>query len=266
MGELRIVVNGALGKMGQAISAGLAQQPGLVIAAGVDAAASDATMHVPGTRAQVPLATSVAALPASFQVDVLVDFSVAAATMPAVRAAVQRNMHFVVGTTGLEAEWVEEMAALAKRHNVGGAVIPNFALGAVLMMHLAKMAAPHFEYAEIIEMHHETKKDAPSGTAEATARMMAQAKGKPFQRNVPEVERVKGARDAAVEGVAIHSVRLPGAMAHQEVIFGIAGQTLTIRHDTINRDCYVPGIALAVRHVAQHPGELVRSLEKLLGL
>jgi 4-hydroxy-tetrahydrodipicolinate reductase len=142
-------------------------------------------------------------------------------------------------------------------------VAPNFALGAVLMMHLSRLAAKYFDYAEIIELHHHLKADAPSGTALSTARMMAEARGKPF--DVPEQKQAASSRGAQVEGVAIHSVRLPGLLAHQEVILGGPGQTLRIRHDTISRECFVPGVIIAIKKVIGHKG-LIYGLDALLGL
>ena len=263
MSQIRVVVHGALGKMGQTVLAGLAQDGDTVPVAGVDGAASADHVQVAGDL--LPLASTVDALPSSVTPDVLVDFSVADATVPAVRWAAERGVNFVVGTTGQSPEAVREMEGLASRHKVGGVVASNFALGAVVMMYLAQKAAPHFDYAEIIETHHETKIDAPSGTAVTTAGMIAEARGKPFERNVPEKETVAGSRTGELEGVTLHSVRLPGAMAHQEVIFGAAGQTLHIKHDTINRDCYLPGILLAIKHVVKHKG-FVYGLDKLLGL
>ncbi|MEX2245747.1 MAG: 4-hydroxy-tetrahydrodipicolinate reductase, partial [Dehalococcoidia bacterium] len=148
---------------------------------------------------------------------------------------------------------------------LGGVVAANFAIGAVLLMHLAKIAAPYFDAAEIIELHHDQKVDAPSGTAIATARGMVEARGRPFGRNVPETETIAGARAAEIDGVTVHSVRLPGLVAHQEVLFGGQGQTLTIRHDTTGRDSFMPGILLAVREVMRRE-ELVVGLEGLIGL
>ena len=132
------------------------------------------------------------------------------------------------------------------------------------MMHLAKVAAKYLDYAEIIELHHHLKADSPSGTALSTARAMAQAKGKPFSRP-PEQGQTSNSRGEQVEGVTIHSVRLPGLLAHQEVILGAPGQTLSIRHDTISRECYMPGVILAIKEVVKHKG-LIYGLDALLGL
>ena len=132
------------------------------------------------------------------------------------------------------------------------------------MMHLAKIAAKYLDYAEIIELHHHLKADSPSGTALATAKAMAQAKGKPFDRP-PEQEPTSHSRGEQIEGIAIHSVRLPGLMSHQEIILGAAGQTLSIRHDTISRECYMPGVILAIKEVVKRQG-LIFSLDALLNL
>ena len=143
-------------------------------------------------------------------------------------------------------------------------VAPNFALGAVLMIHLAGIAARYLDHAEIIELHHHLKADAPSGTALATAKAMAVARGKPFHRP-PETGKTSASRGEDVEGVTLHSVRLPGLLAHQEVLLGGPGQTLSIRHDTISRECFMPGVILAVREVVKRQG-LVYGLDTLLGL
>ena len=141
----------------------------------------------------------------------------------------------------------------------------NFAIGAVLMIHLAKQASQYFDYAEIIEMHQEKKVDAPSGTALTTAREMVQARGKPFERHPTQQETIPGTRGGSEDGVTIHSVRLPGRVAHQEVIFGGLGQTLSIRHDSVSRESFLPGVMLAIREVMKRQ-ELVVGLDKLIGL
>ena len=152
----------------------------------------------------------------------------------------------------------------APRAKFGAVVASNFALGAVLMMHLAKIAAKHLDYAEIIELHHHQKADAPSGTALSTARAMAAARGKPFLQPL-EQGKTPDSRGKQVEGVAVHSVRLPGLMAHQEVLLGGPGQTLSIRHDTVSRECFIPGVMLAIKEVVNRKG-LIYGLDTLLGL
>jgi 4-hydroxy-tetrahydrodipicolinate reductase len=197
--------------------------------------------------------------------DVVVDFTNAAWTPQLTAAVLPRGVRPVIGTTGLPQEFVDGLARECRERSVGGVIAANFAIGAVLMMHLARIAAPHFESAEIIELHHDQKVDAPSGTSIATARGMMEARGgRPFARNEPESTPVAGTRAGAVDGISIHSVRLPGLVAHQEVIFGATGQTLTIRHDS-SREAYVPGVLLAVRE-AMRLDRLVVGLGSLMGL
>jgi 4-hydroxy-tetrahydrodipicolinate reductase len=193
---------------------------------------------------------------------VVVDFTIARATMPAARLALPEGVRMVIGTTGLSQDDLKEIERLAAENQVGAVVASNFALGAVLMMHLAKIAAKYLDYAEIIELHHHLKADAPSGTAKSTARMMAEARGKPFLQPPGSPAPSRGEQ---VAGVTIHSVRLPGLMAHQEVLLGGQGQTVSIRHDTINRECYMPGVMLAIKEVMKRKG-LVYGLDTLLGL
>jgi 4-hydroxy-tetrahydrodipicolinate reductase len=170
-----------------------------------------------------------------------------------------------MGTTGLSDKDLKEIDTLALDYNKGAVVAANFAIGAVVLMHLAKIAAKYFDNAEIIELHHDKKVDAPSGTALATARLMIEAHGKPFVYPKTEKETLKGTRGGQKDGLAIHSVRLPGLVASQEVIFGALGQTLSIRHDTISRECFMPGVILAVREVVKRHG-LVYGLDSLLNL
>ncbi|MDD4876330.1 MAG: 4-hydroxy-tetrahydrodipicolinate reductase, partial [Dehalococcoidales bacterium] len=189
----------------------------------------------------------------------------AQATIPAVRLAAKQGVNLVKGTTGLTSDDINEIDQLTQTHKVGAVVAPNFALGAVILMHLAKIAAKYMDYAEIIELHHDRKVDAPSGTALSTAKIMAAARDKPFKRPPVEKDNVLPSRGEEVEGINIHSVRLPGLMAHQEVLLGGLGQTLSIRHDAINRECFVPGVILAIKDVIKRQG-LVYGLDTLLGL
>jgi len=197
--------------------------------------------------------------------DVVIDFTNAAWTPTLAKAALERGTRLVVGTTGLDAAFLDWLRGECAVRRLGAVVAPNFALGAVLMMHFARQAAKFFDAAEIIELHHDGKADAPSGTAKATAEAMVAARGRPFARNVPERETLPGSRGAEYGGVSIHAVRLPGLVAHQEVIFGGTGQTLAIRHDSTGRDSFMPGVLLAVRRVMELD-RLVVGLEELLGL
>jgi len=251
--------------MGREVIDALCGDPELEPVGAVDKRASEKYLPLPDRSSSIPLSSNLEALLEQAYPEVLVDFSVAEATLPAVRTAVSHKVNLVIGTTGLSAENLVEIDQLAKANEVGAIVAPNFALGAVMMIHLAKIAAKFFDHVEVIEMHHEQKLDAPSGTALSTARAMLEARGKPFPYPQVQKESLGGTRGGELEGIALHSVRLPGLMAHQEVIFGTAGQTLTIRHDTINRECYMPGVILAIKKVGELKG-LTYGLDILLGL
>jgi 4-hydroxy-tetrahydrodipicolinate reductase len=194
---------------------------------------------------------------------VLVDFTHPSAALDNALTGLAKGAAPVIGTSGLSPEAVEEIESACRRTGLGGMVIPNFAVGAVLMMHLAAAAARYFDAVEVIEMHHAGKADAPSGTAVATARRLAEARR--FSYNEPEKTPLPGARGAREGTVAVHSVRLPGVVADQEVIFGLAGQTLTIAHRTTSREAYGPGVLLAVRRVVEGP-RFYRALDELLDL
>jgi 4-hydroxy-tetrahydrodipicolinate reductase len=189
--------------------------------------------------------------------DVLVDFTSAAYTPEHVAWGIEHRMHVVVGTTGFEIDEAWHDAP------VGIVVAPNFAIGAVLMMRFAEQAAPHFDAAEVIELHHDQKADAPSGTAIATAERIGAAREGSWSSPSGD-DRHPGARGADVGGVRVHSVRLPGLLAHQEVILGGAGQTLSIRHDSTSRSSFMAGVLLAIRAVGERPG-LTVGLDALLG-
>jgi 4-hydroxy-tetrahydrodipicolinate reductase len=197
--------------------------------------------------------------------DVVVDFTTGAAAPALLLDAARRGLHIVSGTSGLAPGVLDELDSALKQAKRGGVWAANFAIGGALMMHFARVAARFMEAAEVIELHHDKKVDAPSGTAIQTARDIRASHGQDLPD--PPVERwtLEGSRGAAQGGVRIHSVRLPGFNAHQEVLFGSLGQVLSIRHDALGRDAYLPGVALAVREVGQRVG-LVRGLDTLMGL
>ena len=263
MRSIRVAVHGASGKMGQTVVDALCREPDMQIVGAVDLKAAEDYLSLPDGSGTVPFSSNLDYILTACQPEVLVDFTTAQATMPAVRTTTERGVNLVIGTTGLTADDIKEIDRLTQAHQVGVVVAPNFALGAVLMMHLAKIAGKYFDFAEIIELHHHLKADAPSGTALSTAKAMAQAKGKPFSS--PQPRKASDSRGGQVEGITIHSVRLPGLLAHQEVMLGGPGQTLSIRHDTISRECYMPGVMLAIREVVKHKG-LIYGLDTLLGL
>ncbi len=264
MKPIRAVVQGALGKTGREVINALCREPEIQVVGGVELQVTNDYLPLPDGSGTVPLSADLDYILTSCQPDVLVDFTVAQATMPAVRIATKQGVNLVIGTTGLTADELSEIGQLAIAHKVGAVVAPNFALGAVLMIHLAKIAAKYLDYVEIIELHHHLKADSPSGTALSTAKAMVAARGKPFYRP-PEQEKNSKSRGEQVEGIAIHSVRLPGLLAHQEVLLGGPGQTLSLRHDTISRECYMPGVILAIKEVVKRQ-ELVYGLDTLLGL
>jgi 4-hydroxy-tetrahydrodipicolinate reductase len=264
MKPIRVVIHGASGRMGREVINALCHEPEMQVVGAVELQVATDHLPLPNDLGAVPFSSNLNYILTTCQPDVLVDFTMAKATMPAVLTATKHNVNLVIGTTGLTANEIKEIDRLAIEHKVGAVVAPNFALGAVLMMHLAKVAAKYLDYAEIIELHHHQKADSPSGTALSTAKAMAAARSKPFY-HLSEQGKKSGSRGEQVEGVTIHSVRLPGLLAHQEVILGGPGQTLIIRHDTSSRECYMPGVLLAIKEVVKHKG-LVYGLDTLLGL
>lgn len=198
--------------------------------------------------------------------EAVIDFTHPDVVMDNLKFLIGNGIHAVVGTTGFTDERLTRIERwLAASPDTGVLIAPNFAIGAVLSMHFAQKAAPYFESAEVVELHHPQKADAPSGTAMRTARLIAQAR-KDLPPNPDATSTgLPGARGADVEGIPVHSVRLTGLVAHQEVLFGTLGETLTIRHDSIDRTSFVPGVLLAVRHIARRPG-LTIGIEPLLDL
>ena len=196
--------------------------------------------------------------------DVAVDFTVITAARENLRWCAANGVHAVVGTSGFSAAELAEFAALFDQSEANAIIVPNFAIGAVLMIHFAELAAPFFETAEIIELHHNQKIDAPSGTAMDTARRMAAA-SKDWAEDPTKAFNAEGARGSVVDGIPVHSVRLQGLVAHEEVLFGTTGQSLSIRHDSYDRASFMPGVLLAIRNVADRPG-LTVGLDPLLGI
>lgn len=252
MARIQVVVNGALGRMGRTVCAAILAESDLVLAGGADPAWSDTAPPVAG------LPFCVAELPEALELvegnsgephegRVVVDFTSPDAVAANVLMCLERHWPAVVGTTGITPADLECLTATSDRTGTPALVAPNFAIGAVLMMEFARTAARHFDACEIVELHHEAKLDAPSGTARRTGDLIEQV-----WRNGGSQKRVP-----------VHSVRLPGLVAHQEVIFGGLGQTLTIRHDSLARESFMPGVVLAVRRVGALQG-LVVGLENIL--
>jgi 4-hydroxy-tetrahydrodipicolinate reductase len=263
---VRVGVLGATGRMGQFVCAAVLGAPDLELAAAV-AGASGAGRPlgdlVPGAPEELLVGEDLSDFLAA-EAEVVVDFSRPEATAAAVEGLLPEGVHLVSGTTGLPGEVMDDLANLAGKADHGNVVwAPNFALGAVLAMHFAAVAGRFYPAAEVIELHHQGKADAPSGTALRTARAIAAARDRITAPGGSES--VAGVRGGEVEGVRVHSVRLPGLVAHQEVIFGGQGEVLTVRHDSLDRSSFMPGVLLAVQAVATRPG-LTVGLEPLLGL
>jgi 4-hydroxy-tetrahydrodipicolinate reductase len=261
---IRVVVSGT-GNMGREVLLAVCRDSELEPVGVLEKFSSEDLLSLPDGSGLVPLGADAVALLDRVRPEVVVDFSNAEWTPIAARAALDVGARFVSGTTGLSDEFLAELERECRERKLGAVMAANFAIGAVLMMHLAKLAGRHFDYAEIIELHHEKKADAPSGTALATARAMLAARGHPFEHPSTAKRTLEGTRGGVSDGITIHSVRLPGLVAHQEVILGTLGQTLTIRHDTTSRESFMPGVLLAIKEVMNRQ-ELVVGLGKLIGL
>lgn len=265
MEPISVLVHGVLGKMGQAVIDIVCRDPELEAVGAVDLMADSDQLVLPNGSGSIPLSSELETLVELTTPRVMVDFTQHDATMPAARIAARHHVNLVIGTTGLSEDELKEIDGLCGEYGLGAVVAPNFSLGAVLMMHLSRIAGRFFDYAEIIEMHHEQKLDSPSGTAVSTARGMVESRGDSFIHPESKKETLPGSRGAEYEGIALHSVRSPGYMAHQEVILGGPGQTLRIRHDQISREAFGPGISMAIKEVLKSQG-LTFGLEKLIGL
>lgn len=261
-----VLVNGACGRMGQAVLKAVQEDSDLALVGAVDLhGGMDAGELVGLSHAGVTVETDLAAALSRLHPDVMIDFTRPDAVFENVKTALAAKVSPVVGTTGLTDAQKAEIAALSEKHATPAFIAPNFAIGAVLMMVMCKEAAKYLPDVEIIELHHDKKLDAPSGTAVQTAQMIAEVRQAHKQGHPDEKEKLPGARGADIEGMHIHSVRLPGYVAHQEVIFGGLGQTLTIRHDSMNRESFMPGVVLAAKKVRSRTG-LTVGLDKLLDL
>ncbi|HUW64451.1 MAG TPA: 4-hydroxy-tetrahydrodipicolinate reductase [Spirochaetia bacterium] len=263
---LRVVVSGAAGRMGRMVVSAVCRAEDLELVGAVDRqqVGVDAGTLAGLDPVGVPLGSDLDGVLEWARPDVMVDFTNPSAVAANLHTAIRHLVCPVVGTTGLSESDMEEIKRRCAENRLGCVVAPNFALGAVLMMRLAAICAPHMPQVEIIELHHDQKVDAPSGTAVKTAEALKDARARAGLGPVDGQEILPGARGAAYDGgIRIHSVRLPGLMAHQEVIFGGLGQTLTIRHDSISRESFIPGILLAVRKVTALTG-VIYGLENLL--
>jgi len=246
---MKVAVLGASGKLGSVISDAVDAADDLDLVARIGSRDSLETLVETGAEA-------------------VVDVTTPAAVMENLRFCIEHGIHAVVGTTGFDEERLATLRGwLDERPRVGVVIAPNFSIGALLMMQLAAKAAPFFESVEIVELHHPTKADAPSGTAQRTAALIADARRGAGVGPVPDATTtaLEGARGAEIDGIHVHALRIRGLVAHQEVVLGGVGETLTIRHDSLDRASFAPGALAGLRAVAAHPG-LTIGLEHLLGL
>jgi 4-hydroxy-tetrahydrodipicolinate reductase len=254
------------GRLGAELARGLVTSPDIdLVGIARRSAESTGTVDVAGQR--IPVSAHLPALLDRAQPHVLLEASLPGPAAENVRAAVERGIAPVIATSGIAEATIQDIKQLCAAKQIGGVVAPNLSLGAVLLVHLSAVAAKFFDSVDVIEMHRDKKLDAPSGTAFHTARVMAAARGhgRPFVHAETEKFTLDGVRGGTLDGVGIHSIRLPGLVAHQQVIFGGLGQTLTLRHDTSSNESYVPGALIAIKHAASS-AQFAVGLAALLGL
>ncbi|MBF0708980.1 4-hydroxy-tetrahydrodipicolinate reductase [Alkalihalobacillus hwajinpoensis] len=265
MQEVKIVIAGPRGNMGSEAVKLVDRTGHFTLAAVIDSKQTGQTVaDIEGLPSlDAPVYTDLDKCLSEVECDVLIDLTTPEYGKKHMEIAFNHGVRPVIGTTGFSNDDVEELSKVAERKELGAIIAPNFAIGAVLMMKFASMAAKYFDDVEIIEQHHDRKLDAPSGTAVKTAKMISEVRDAKKQGHEDEREDLEGARGADYEGMRIHSVRLPGLVAHQEVLFGGEGQTLKIRHDSMNRASFMPGVQLAVETVLKID-QLVYGLENIM--
>lgn len=254
--SIKVIIAGFKGKMGSAAMKMVKSDADLDLVALLDPFATETVSDgIPVFKDKSQLV--------GFKADVWVDFTMPAVAYDNTRFALENGFSPVVGTTGFSEEELTELIAFSKEKKIGGLIAPNFAVGAILLMEFATKAAKYFPNLEIIELHHDHKKDAPSGTAVKTAEMIRDVRRSKKQGAIDEIETIPGARGADFDGMRIHSVRLPGLVAHQEVIFGAEGEGLTLRHDSYDRTSFMNGVNIGIKAVVKQD-KLIYGLEQLL--
>lgn len=259
---IKVGVVGAMGKMGQEVVKAVCGDNSLELVCAVDINQIDALVCA---NSDVHIKGDLKKAIEIHKPDVMVDFTQPKYVFENAKICLENGVRPVIGTTGLNDSQIEELKTLAESKGLGCLIAPNFSTGAILMMMFAQQAAKYFDNAEIIELHHNQKKDAPSGTAIKTALMMSESGKMTFEAgNCPETETIQGARGGkSYSDIHIHSVRMPGYIASQEVIFGASGQILTVRHDSMDRQCYMAGVKLAIKYVADN-NNFIYGLEKIM--
>ena len=251
--------------MGSTVLNAVEQEPGMVPVGGADLFAGANTTVETTSGNELPLGKDLEALLMTVKPDVVVDFTNAEGGTTAMRTCIASGVRCVSGSTGIAPDELDAIGASASKAGVGVISASNFALGCVVLIHLARIASNYFDYADVIESHHEMKIDAPSGTALSIVQAMLEGKGGDFDQNIVEKELLAGTRGGSMGGVNVHSARMPGRVARHEVVFGALGQTLTLLHDSVDRQSFMPGVMLAVRRVVDEKSMIV-GLDKVLGL
>lgn len=264
LGQIKVLVSGACGRMGSEVIRAVLKDSELKLVAAVDKVnvGRDIGELVGLARTGITVKSELGQAIKEDNPEVMVDFTTPATVMGNIRTGLKAGVHLVVGTTGFSEEDLQEIKALCSDYRVNALVAPNFAIGALLMMRCAAIAAKYFSEVEIIELHHDRKLDAPSGTSIKTAEIIMESRCSAGHPEIGE-EKIKGVRGGEMGGIRLHSIRLPGLIAHQEVIFGGIGQTLTIRHDSLSRESFMPGVILGIKKVIEKPG-LTYGLEHFL--
>ena len=264
---INIVVTGALGKMGREITKTVIAAADMALVGAVDSfgEGTDVGSYLEAGPVGITVEKNLEEVLQRVRPDVAVDFTDPAAVYRNALIYLHNRVRPVIGTTGLSQEQINDIIRQSEKAGLGGLIAPNFAIGALLMIKFAAEAVRHLPHVEIIEMHHDQKIDAPSGTAIKTAEAVLEQRGEQFRQGLSsEIEKIQGARGGDyANGIRIHSVRLPGLVAHQEVLFGGLGQTLTIRHDSITRESFMPGVLLGIRK-AMNQERVIYVLDKLL--
>jgi 4-hydroxy-tetrahydrodipicolinate reductase len=264
-----VLIHGTTGKMGTEVVKALCNDPNMIPAGGISRNSALTAIDLPNGMT-MPHAIDVEdaiqqAKQSGHQPNVLVDFTNANAAMAAIRKAAPHHIDLVIGSTGFTLEHNKEIEQISKDHDIGIVLASNFALGAVVLTYLARMAGQYFPYADIIEMHHEAKVDSPSGTAITLASALQSNRSSSFTRPSPEREPIPETRGGDINNISIHSIRMPGKLAHHQIILGIQGQTLSLSHDTLNRECYMPGVIQAINYVQENKHVTI-GLEPIIGL
>jgi 4-hydroxy-tetrahydrodipicolinate reductase len=265
---IRVGVIGAYGKMGREVARAVMEDPETVLVAAVDQqGVGESVGSLVGHAEEKVRISDELAILSDAATEVAVDFTHPKEVMDNIRWCVRNAINVVVGTTGITPADLDEVRQLIEEegHESNVFIAPNFAIGAVLMMRFAEIASTFLPDVEIIELHHDQKADAPSGTALKTAETVIRNRGEAVRRSRPSEESIPGVRGGEVDGIRIHSVRLPGLVAHQEVLLGGPGQTLTIRHDSYDRASFMPGVLTAIKEISHHPG-LTYGLEEILDI